>query len=252
MINILVSGLGNTGREIVKCINETEDVQVICAVSDYNLEDTNFKIYSNFSDVKEKEDIIDVIIDFSKADRIEEILSYALKTRTPIVIGTTGYTDEQNEKIKEASQFIPIFKSSNTSIGITVMLELVKIATKLLDGFDIEIIEKHHNRKEDCPCGTAYMTADVIKEVRNELENIYGRQGKNAKRQSNELGIHTIRGGTIIGDNDVIFAGDDEVLEIKHRAGSNMIFAKGAVMAAKFIVNAKVGLYDMNDVLLRQ
>ena len=130
------------------------------------------------------------------------------------------------------------------------MLQLVKTATRLLDGFDIEIIEKHHNRKEDCQCGTAYMTADVIKEVRSELTNIYGRHGKSAKRQPNELAIHTIRGGTIIGDNDVIFAGDDEVLEIKHKAGSNMIFAKGAVMAAKFIVNANAGLYDMNDVLL--
>lgn len=252
MIKILVSGLGNTGTEIVKCINETEGLKVLCAVSNYDLKDADFKIYSDFNNVKDQEESVDVIIDFSKASRLEEILCYALKTKTPIVIGTTGHTHEQNQKIKEASKFIPIFKSSNTSIGITVMLQLVKTATRLLDGYDIEIIEKHHNRKEDCPCGTAYMTADIIKEVRNELTNIYGRHGKNAKRQPNELGIHTIRGGTIIGDNDVIFAGDDEVLEIKHRAGSNMIFAKGAVMAAKFIFDLENGLYDMNDVLLGQ
>lgn len=247
MINIIVSGLGNTGREIVKCIKETEGVEVFCAVSDYDLKDAEFKIYKKFSDIEGK---ADAIIDFSKASRLEEILEYAISTKTPVIIGTTAHSDEQNEKVKEAAKLIPVFKSSNTSIGITVMLQLVKTATRLLDGFDIEIIEKHHNRKEDCPCGTAYMTADVIKEVRSELTNIYGRHGKSAKRQPNELAIHTIRGGTIIGDNDVIFAGDDEVLEIKHKAGSNMIFAKGAVMAAKFIVNANVGLYDMNDVLL--
>ena len=247
MIKIIVSGLGNTGREIVKCINETEGVEVFCAVSDYDLKYSDFKIYSKFSDIEGK---ADAIIDFSKASRLEEILDYAVSTKTPVIIGTTAHSDEQNEKVKEVSKLIPVFKSSNTSIGITVMLQLVKTATRLLDGFDIEIIEKHHNRKEDCPCGTAFMTADAIKEVRNELTNIYGRHGKHAKRQPNELAIHTIRGGTIIGDNDVIFAGDDEVLEIKHKAGSNMIFAKGAVMAAKFIVNAENGLYDMNDVLL--
>lgn len=247
MINIIVSGLGNTGREIVKCIKETEGVEIFCAVSDYDLKDADFKIYHKFSDIEGR---ADVIIDFSKASRLEEILEYAINTKTPVIIGTTAHSDEQNEKVKEAAKLIPVFKSSNTSIGITVMLQLVKTATRLLDGFDIEIIEKHHNRKEDCPCGTAYMTADVIKEVRSELTNIYGRHGKSAKRQPNELAIHTIRGGTIIGDNDVIFAGDDEVLEIKHKAGSNMIFAKGAVMAAKFIVNANAGLYDMNDVLL--
>ncbi|MCC3868125.1 4-hydroxy-tetrahydrodipicolinate reductase [Terrisporobacter mayombei] len=247
MIKIIVSGLGNTGREIVKCINETEGVEVFCAVSDHDLKDVDFKIYPKFSDIEGK---ADAIIDFSKASRLEEILDYAVSTKTPVIIGTTAHSDEQNEKVKEVSKLIPVFKSSNTSIGITVMLQLVKTATRLLDGFDIEIIEKHHNRKEDCPCGTAFMTADAIKEVRNELTNIYGRHGKHAKRQPNELAIHTIRGGTIIGDNDVIFAGDDEVLEIKHKAGSNMIFAKGAVMAAKFIVNAENGLYDMNDVLL--
>lgn len=248
MIKVIVSGLGNTGREIVKCIKETDGVELFCAVSDYELKDIGCKIYEKFKDIEGK---ADVIIDFSKASRLEEILEYSIDTNTPVVIGTTAHSEEQNQKVVEASKLIPVFKSSNTSIGITVMLELVKIATKLLDGFDIEIIEKHHNRKEDCPCGTAYMTADVIKEVRSELENIYGREGKHAKRKTNELGIHTIRGGTIIGDNEVIFAGDEEVLEIKHQAGSNMIFAKGAVMACKFLSNAEAGLYNMTDVLMK-
>lgn len=246
MVRVIVSGLGNTGREIIKCIKETDGMHLFCAISDFDLKDTDYKIYSKFKDIEGK---ADVIIDFSKTSRLEEILDYAINTKTPIVIGTTGYSDEQNQKVIEASKIIPVFKSSNTSIGITVMLKLVKIATKFLEGFDIEIIEKHHNRKEDCPCGTAYMTADAIKEVRSELENIYGREGRYAKRKQNELGIHTIRGGTIIGDNDVIFAGEDEVLEIKHKAGSNIIFAKGAVMACKYIIDKEAGYYDMNDVL---
>lgn len=247
MINIVVCGLGNTGRDIVKCIEESEGVKVYCAVSEYILENKDFKTYTKFEEMPGK---ADVIIDFSKASRGDEVIDYAIKSNTPVVIGTTGYTDEQIKKITEASKVIPVFKSSNTSIGITVMLKLVREATKLLKDFDIEIIEKHHNRKEDCPCGTAYMTADVIKEVRAELENIYGREGRHAKRKENELGIHTIRGGTIIGDNDVIFAGDDEVLEIKHKAQSNMIFAKGAVMASKFIVEKETGYYNMNDIII--
>lgn len=246
MIKIIVCGLGNTGKEIVRCIEESEGVEIYCAVSDYKLENKDFEIYSSFSQVPGK---ADVIIDFSKAQRLEEIIDYSLNTNTPVVIGTTGHAEEQVEKLKELSKQLPVFKSSNTSIGITVMLKLVREATRLLNDFDIEIIEKHHNRKEDCPCGTAYMTADAIKEVRSELVNIYGREGRNAKRKVNELGIHTIRGGTIIGDNDVIYAGDDEVLEIKHKAQSNMIFAKGAVLASKFIVNKEIGYYNMEDVL---
>lgn len=246
MIKVILSGLGNTGIEILKYIKETEGVDLSCGVSEFNLKDESYKVYKKFKDIKEK---ADVIIDFSKPSRIDEILDYAINNEIPIVIGTTGYTEEQNEKILKASKLIPVFKSSNTSIGITVMLRLINIATKLLDGFDIEVIEKHHNRKTDCPCGTAYMTADVIKEVRYELENIYGRKDRDCSRQKNELGIHTVRGGTIIGENDVIFAGEDEVLEIKHRASSNMIFAKGAVMACKYLIDKPPGYYDMNDVL---
>lgn len=246
MIKVIVSGMGNTGREIIKCIKDTKGLELFCVVSAYESKDLDCKIYSNFKDIEGK---ADVIIDFSKPERLEEILDYAIDTKTAVVIGTTAHSEKQNQKIMEASKLIPVFKSSNTSMGISVMLNLVKIATKLLDGFDIEIIEKHHNRKEDCPCGTAYMTADAIKEVRSDLENIYGREGRHSKRKHNELGIHTIRGGTIIGDNDVIFAGDNEILEIKHSAGSNVIFAKGAVMACKFLVNKESGYYDMNDVL---
>ena len=247
MLRVIINGYsGSMGKVLTKCVNEDSELQLVCGVSRDEL-DVPFKTYFKMSDVSET---ADVIIDFSHHSTINDTLSYATKTKTPLVIATTGFNEDELGRIKEASTIAPIFHSSNMSLGVNVLVKLVKEAAKALNEFDIEIIEKHHNRKEDCPCGTAYMTADVIKEVRSELTNIYGRHGKSAKRQPNELAIHTIRGGTIIGDNDVIFAGDDEVLEIKHKAGSNMIFAKGAVMAAKFIVNANAGLYDMNDVLL--
>lgn len=246
MINIIVSGLGNTGREIVKCINETEGVEVFCAVSDYDLKDADFKIYPKFSDIVGR---ADVIIDFSKASRLEEILEYAIDRKIPVIIGTTAHSDEQNEKVKEAAKSIPVFKSSNTSIGITVMLQLVKTATRLLDGFDIEIIEKHHNKKLDSPSGTAIMIANGIKDVLPGSECIYGRYGRSEKRKPTEVGIHAIRGGTIVGEHTTIFAGHDEVVEIKHTAQSKDIFAKGAIAAAKFLVNQEAGYYNMNNML---
>lgn len=246
MIKIIVSGLGNTGREIVKCINETEGVEVFCAVSDHDLKNVDFKIYPKFSDIEGK---ADAIIDFSKTSRLEEILDYGVSTKTPVIIGTTAHSDEQNEKVKEVSKLIPVFKSSNTSIGITVMLQLVKTATRLLDGFDIEIIEKHHNKKLDSPSGTAVMIANGIKEVLPDSECIYGRYGRSEKRKPTEVGIHAIRGGTIVGEHTTIFAGHDEVVEIKHTAQSKDIFAKGAIAAAKFLVNKEAGYYNMNNML---
>lgn len=245
-MNIIISGFGNTGKSVVKYIESENEVNIHTIVTSYSHNSLKYKISKNFYEI---DNDADVIIDFSKPDRIYEILEYGLKTKTPIIIGTTGYNEEQLEKIEEASKVIPIFKSYNTSIGVTVMLKLIKIATRLLAEYDIEIIEKHHNRKVDAPCGTAYMTADIIKEVRCELENIYGRKGLEEKRNINELGIHTIRGGTMIGSNDVILAGNDEILEIKHHAQSNTIFAIGAIKACKFIINKDPGLYDMNDII---
>lgn len=245
-MNIIISGFGNTGKSVVKYIESENEVNIHTIVTSYSHNSLKYKISKNFYEI---DNDADVIIDFSNPDRIYEILEYGLKTKTPIIIGTTGYNEEQLEKIEEASKVIPIFKSYNTSIGVTVMLKLIKIATRLLAEYDIEIIEKHHNRKVDAPCGTAYMTADIIKEVRCELENIYGRKGLEEKRNINELGIHTIRGGTMIGSNDVILAGNDEILEIKHHAQSNTIFAVGAIKACKFIINKEPGLYDMNDII---
>ena len=208
--------------------------------------DVPFKTYHKMSEVEE---LADVIIDFSHHSTIEDTLSYAIKTKTPIVIATTGFNDEELTKIKKASNIIPIFHSSNMSLGVNVLVKLVKEAAKSLNGFDIEIIEKHHNKKLDAPSGTAVMIANGVKEVLPDSEYIYGRHGRSDKRSSNEIGIHAIRGGTIVGEHTTIFAGHDEVVEIKHSAQSKDIFAKGAIAAAKFLVKQEAGYYNMNNML---
>ena len=199
--------------------------------------------------MSEVEELADVNIDFSHHSTIEDTLSYAIKNKTPLVIATTGFNDEELTKIKKASNIIPIFHSSNMSLGVNVLVKLVKEAAKSLNGFDIEIIEKHHNKKLDAPSGTAVMIANGVKEVLPDSEYIYGRHGRSDKRSSNEIGIHAIRGGTIVGEHTTIFAGHDEVVEIKHSAQSKDIFAKGAIAAAKFLVKQEAGYYNMNNML---
>ena len=246
MLRVIINGYsGSMGKVLTKCVNEDSELQLVCGSSRDELE-VPFKTYLKMSDVKED---ADVIIDFSHHSAIEEVLAYATKTKTPLVIATTGFNEEELNKIREASKIIPIFHSSNMSLGVNVLVKLVKEAAKALNGFDIEIIEKHHNKKLDAPSGTAVMIADGIKEVLPENECIYGRHGRSDKRSSNEIGIHAVRGGTIVGEHTTIFAGHDEVVEIKHTAQSKDIFAKGAIAAAKFLVNKDAGYYNMNNML---
>lgn len=246
MLRVIINGYsGSMGKVLTKCVNEDSELQLVCGSSRDELE-VPFKTYLKMSDVKED---ADVIIDFSHHSAIEEVLAYATKTKTPLVIATTGFNEEELNKIREASKIIPIFHSSNMSLGVNVLVKLVKEAAKALNGFDIEIIEKHHNKKLDAPSGTAVMIADGIKEVLPESEYIYGRHGRSDKRSSNEIGIHAVRGGTIVGEHTTIFAGHDEVVEIKHTAQSKDIFAKGAIAAAKFLVNKDAGYYNMNNML---
>ena len=246
MLRVIINGYsGSMGKVLTKCVNEDSELQLVCGSSRDELE-VPFKTYHKMSDVKED---ADVIIDFSHHSAIEEVLAYATKTKTPLVIATTGFNEEELNKIREASKIIPIFHSSNMSLGVNVLVKLVKEAAKALNGFDIEIIEKHHNKKLDAPSGTAVMIADGIKEVLPESEYIYGRHGRSDKRSSNEIGIHAVRGGTIVGEHTTIFAGHDEVVEIKHTAQSKDIFAKGAIAAAKFLVNKDAGYYNMNNML---
>ena len=246
MLRIIINGYsGSMGKVLTKCANEDSELEIVCGASKDDL-DVPFKTYQKMSDVEE---LADVIIDFSHHSTIDDTLSYAIKTKTPIVIATTGFNDEELTKIKKASNIIPIFHSSNMSLGVNVLVKLVKEAAKSLNGFDIEIIEKHHNKKLDAPSGTAVMIANGVKEVLPDSEYIYGRHGRSDKRSSNEIGIHAIRGGTIVGEHTTIFAGHDEVVEIKHSAQSKDIFAKGAIAAAKFLVKQEAGYYNMNNML---
>ena len=246
MLRVIISGYsGSMGKVLTKCANEDSELEIVCGSSKDDL-DVPFKTYHKMSEVEE---LADVIIDFSHHSTIEDTLSYAIKTKTPIVIATTGFNEEELEKIKKASNIIPIFHSSNMSLGVNVLVKLVKEAAKSLNGFDIEIIEKHHNKKLDAPSGTAVMIANGVKEVLPDSEYIYGRHGRSDKRNSNEIGIHAIRGGTIVGEHTTIFAGHDEVVEIKHSAQSKDIFAKGAIAAAKFLVKQEAGYYNMNNML---
>ena len=246
MLRVIISGYsGSMGKVLTKCANEDSELEIVCGSSKDDL-DVPFKTYHKMSEVEE---LADVIIDFSHHSTIEDTLSYAIKTKTPIVIATTGFNDEELTKIKKASNIIPIFHSSNMSLGVNVLVKLFKEAAKSLNGFDIEIIEKHHNKKLDAPSGTAVMIANGVKEVLPDSEYIYGRHGRSDKRSSNEIGIHAIRGGTIVGEHTTIFAGHDEVVEIKHSAQSKDIFAKGAIAAAKFLVKQEAGYYNMNNML---
>lgn len=246
MLKVIVNGCsGKMGRVLSKCVMDDYDLELICGVSLDNTDDLNFKTYSNFNDITEE---ADVVIDFSHHSALDSVLNYCLKTKTPLVIATTGYNNEELEKIYDASKTIPLLHSYNMSLGVNVLLRLVKEASKILNTFDIEVIEKHHNKKVDAPSGTAIMIANAIKEVLPNIENNYGRYGRNTKRNENEIGIHAIRGGTIVGEHNVIFAGHDEVIEIKHTAQSKDIFAKGSIVAAKFIVNQNPGYYNMDDI----
>lgn len=246
MLRVIINGYsGSMGKVLTKCVNEDSELQLVCGVSRDEL-DVTFKTYHKMSEVEENADII---IDFSNHRAIYDVLDYATKIKTPLVIATTGFNDEELGAIEKASAIIPIFHSSNMSLGVNVLVKLVKDAAKALNGFDIEIIEKHHNKKLDSPSGTAVMIANGIKEVVQDSECIYGRYGRSEKRKPTEVGIHAIRGGTIVGEHTTIFAGHDEVVEIKHTAQSKDIFAKGAIAAAKFLVNKKAGYYNMNNML---
>ena len=247
MLIVIISGYNGTmGRVLAECVKKDNELELVCGVArsaDEKGHHSDTKLYKTMTDVTEK---TDVIIDFSHHETLEPILSYALKNNTPVVLATTGYDEN---KIEEASKNIPILLSSNTSLGVNILIKLVKDASKMLEGFDIEIIEKHHNRKEDAPSGTATMIANAIREVLPESENTHGRYGRDCKRKPNEIGIHSIRGGNIISDHDVIFAGDNEVLTLSHHSQSDEVFANGSIVAAKFLIGKQSGLYKMSDIL---
>ena len=249
MINVVLSGAnGKMGRVIARLIEGMEDIRV-CAGVDLNEKPyADFPIYSSPSDITEN---ADVIIDFSNPAALSGVLKYATEKGIPSVIATTGLSEEQIESLKVASETVPVFFSANMSLGVNLLIGLVKRATQVLyDGFDIEIIEKHHNQKIDSPSGTALAIANAISSVLPyDAPYQMGRSGNNTKRTKPEIGIHAVRGGTIVGEHDVVFAGNDEIIEIKHTAQSKEIFAVGAIKAAKFLTTVPLGMYSMDDII---
>lgn len=248
MVQILLTGCaGKMGRAITNTAALREDCVIAAGVDTAIPESSDYPVYRTFSDVQER---IDVIIDFSNPVVLDSMLDYAVKNKIPAVICTTGYSKEQIEKIHNAAKEIAIFYSGNMSLGINLLIELSKKAASVFGNeFDIEIIEKHHNLKLDAPSGTALMIANGISEIKDDAEYVYDRHSYRRKREQKEIGLHSVRGGTIVGEHEVIFAGNDEILTISHSARSKNVFAVGAVNAAVFLVEKPAGMYEMSDLL---
>lgn len=248
---IIISGCnGHMGR-VVESICAADPSVTVVAGFDVNQASRDYPVYvspANFTGEA------DAVIDFSSPAALDGLLSFVLERKVPLVLATTGYSAEQLAQIKEASKSVPIFRSANMSLGINVLLELVKKASAVLgDSYDIEIVEKHHNRKVDAPSGTALMIADAAASALNfEPEYVYERHSVRQSRDKKEIGISAMRGGTIVGVHEIMFAGRDEIIEIKHTAMSREIFANGAVKAAKFLAGVTApGMYDMSMLVER-
>lgn len=245
MTNIAICGAnGKMGKTIYNCVKDRDDCKVIAGIDLYTEQYADFPIVASPTELPEKPD---VIIDFSNPASLDGLLNYCLSAGTPIVVASTGYSDEQITKIRTASEQIPVFFTFNMSLGINLLVQLAKKAAEVLgDRFDIEIVEKHHNQKLDAPSGTAIMLANAINEtVDNSKHYVYDRHSRRQKREKSEIGMHAIRGGTIVGEHDVIFAGNDEVITLSHSAASKTVFAEGSIKAAIFLKDKPAGLYDM-------
>ena len=248
MINVLISGaLGRMGRKLYDAFCLSDKATAVCGVDlKEDLTNPTYPVYASYADVKEK---IDVVVDFSSASNLDNVLNFCVNKNIPAVLCATGLSAEQIEKIKNTSDKIAIFRSGNMSLGVNVLVDLVKKAAAMLGGFDVEIIEKHHNQKVDAPSGTALMLADGVKAVNPEKYYTYGREGICGKRDKNEIGIHAVRGGGIVGEHEVIFASGFETVTLSHLASDRSVFADGAVKAAIYLADKTSGLYDMADVL---
>lgn len=247
-MEIVVVGIkGAMGRFVEQsALSRGHSIAAGIDVSVADGETAAYPLYKNLDGVKKA----DVLIDYSHHSAVRSILKYAVDTKTPAVLCTTGYTDEELAEITEASKKVAVFRSGNMSLGINLLIKLVKEGAKVLGKkADVEIVEQHHHRKVDAPSGTALMLANAVKSVAEDTEFVYGRQGLVGKRKQNEIGIHAVRGGTIVGKHEVIFAMDSEVITLKHEAESRAVFAEGSIDAAEFMVGKAAGLYDMNDVL---
>lgn len=249
MNSIILCGCnGHMGNVIKSVVGARENCQIVAGV-DLNTDKSNdFPVYSSISECNEN---ADVIIDFSHPSCLNSILDYSESHNVPVVLATTGYNEEQKAQIKAASEKSPVFFTYNMSLGINLLAELAQKASRILSNdFDVEIIERHHNQKIDAPSGTALMLADAISEVVDSpLKYEYDRHSKREKRTKHEMGIHAVRGGTIVGEHEIMFAGRDEIITLSHSARSKEVFAVGAVNAALFMCGKQNGLYTMKDLL---
>lgn len=250
MIKVMIHGShGKMGTEVRKLVDEDENLVGVVGIDSFTKEDGVLPVYPSVKGCKEE---VDVIIDFSNALLIDELLNYVEEKQTPLVLCTTGLSEEQLKRVDDVSKKVAILKSANMSLGINTLIKLLQEATRILNpaGYDIEMVEKHHNLKVDAPSGTALALADAMNEVLDSSYHYnYDRSGVREKRNKKEIGISAVRGGTIVGEHEVIFAGLDEVIEIKHTAYSKSVFAKGAVEAAKFLSGKPAGMYDMSHLI---
>ncbi len=251
MVKMIMHGCnGKMGQVITKIVKEDANAEIVAGIDKYMGIANEYPVFESI----DKCDVeADVVIDFSNAVAVDGLLDYCVEKQVPVVLCTTGLSEEQLVKIQEASKKVAVLKSANMSLGVNMLLKLLQDATKILApaGFDIEIVEKHHNQKVDAPSGTALALADSINASMNdEYTYIYDRSQVRQKRDKKEIGISAVRGGTIVGEHQVIYAGEDEVIEFKHTAHSKAVFAKGAVEAGKFLKGKCAGLYGMQDVIV--
>ncbi len=250
MINAIMHGCnGKMGQVITGLAAEDQEIRIVAGVDAFDRKQVTYPVFSSLEECTVE---ADVVIDFSAAPAVDELLAACIQKKLPCVLCTTGLSGEQLQRVQEASEQIAVLKSANMSLGINMLLQLLKEAAGLLApaGFDIEIVEKHHNQKIDAPSGTAIALADSMnEELSGEYDYIFDRSKSREKRSRKEIGISAVRGGTIVGDHDVIFAGPDEVITFSHRAYSKAVFGKGALQAAKFLAGKPAGMYDMSHVI---
>lgn len=250
MIKVLMHGCnGKMGQVVSRMVDETEGMELAAGVDRFLGRENPYPV---FESVEACDVSVDVVIDFSNAAAVDGLLDYCVNRRLPVVLCTTGLSEAQLEKVEKAAEQTAVLKSANMSMGINLLMKLLKDAAKVLAlaGYDIELVERHHNQKVDAPSGTALALADSVNEaLDHEYTYVYDRSQYRKKREEKEIGISAVRGGTIVGEHEVIFAGMDEVIEFKHTAYSRSVFGKGAVEAAKFLAGKTAGMYDMSDVI---
>lgn len=250
MVRMIMHGCnGKMGQVITGICKEDENIEIVAGVDPYTERKNSYPVFAKISECDVQ---ADVIVDFAAAPAVDELLAYSVEKQIPVVLCTTGLNEEQLAKVEETSKKVAVLKSANMSLGINMLMDLLQKAANVLApaGFDIEIVEKHHNQKVDAPSGTALALADSINEaLDNAYDYKYDRSQERKKREKYEIGIQAVRGGNIVGEHEVIFAGTDEVIEFKHTAYSKAVFAKGAVEAAKFLAGKPAGRYEMSDVI---